>query len=1001
MPQLEKRPVRVVLVAGPSDGIGKTSVTCGLAHSLRTKGLSVAAFRVGPDVHPGPAASDPLLSAAGSTPLNLDSWLLGQENVLPHFLGCVGPHDVALLDAAQGLFDGPAEQYTTAYLAKQLHATILLVTDQCSSVAGVLALLHGYLRFDKQLRISGVICNKCAPGLNRDQLQAAVEAAGLDTCILGCIPKVDKSQSWPDIPVDAAAALVSSHVDIDALLRFAQPVQYSSATSLPRAPLLPGKQSPQSGRARVAVAADSAFHCAYQENSVALQQAGAEVVFFSPLNDSDLPVDTAALYLGSGPLETYMHQLSGNKPMLAAIRAFCQAGGPVYAEGSGLICLSQSMQGFDGSTAPMAGVLPVWCASRGQERTGYVELEVQHGCPFLPPATQLRGYLYSKVEVREELCPADPATNSERLRQTCPAPQQHPEPNSQDASAALKPAFSARMLGQSGSACSTAYTMQNVLASDVLLYFAACPALVDGFLAAAQKADVVKLGKCAAAAAHEALLEARAQGQALHMQMPCTAASMLAGAQKAAAVSMPHNSVSTSPMAGMSVVHMQQQHQHTSNTARFSMDAYAMGHMRTALSDADLSALAQQQQQQPNMQSCSVGGHFPAWSRRPGVGQPGPHHHSLSVMSESTCRGMQPLVQQQLQQTMSHALGVARQGGLSSSSSHRRRLMSMDDVRLLGSRQAADSGTGLSSGLLLASQSAYSTPGASVQYLADMKHSSGRPSTDIPQAPWPPSLGTTHTRLIGLSCPLRLKPRVSVTGSAVPTQQGGKDAPKPNHESSRPPSSYNSSNQLDKCHEEECEEASCTARPSMQCAPSLSFKAQQSSSGYSESQTMSRQSSSQQLQHASSGQMYDASNGKAGDGTMRASYAGSVADARMSLTREPSFNSMPYTTPAAGSQAMLHSLASSDGIVSLCTGAADALVAMGLQHRLVGVRDDWRGEPSCCSSKTVVCRSSAPVTLPSQQGPASLTVRQGQWTLDEEAQPCSRGGPAPHNNEHE
>lgn len=74
-----------------------------------------------------------------------------------------------------------------------------------------------------------------------------------------------------------------------------------------------------------------------------LEESGADLVFFSPLED-DLPSGLAGVYLGGGYPEKYAQRLSNNKPLIASLKAFADAGGVVYAECGGLIYLSQSIQ---------------------------------------------------------------------------------------------------------------------------------------------------------------------------------------------------------------------------------------------------------------------------------------------------------------------------------------------------------------------------------------------------------------------------------------------------------------------------------------------------------------------------------------------------------------------------------------------------------------------------------------------------------------------------------
>lgn len=79
-------------------------------------------------------------------------------------------------------------------------------------------------------------------------------------------------------------------------------------------------------------------------NFVLLEAAGAELVFFSPLVDEELPADIVGLYIGGGHPECYAQRLSENKRLISSVQAFAAAGGVVYAEGGGLLYLSKSIQ---------------------------------------------------------------------------------------------------------------------------------------------------------------------------------------------------------------------------------------------------------------------------------------------------------------------------------------------------------------------------------------------------------------------------------------------------------------------------------------------------------------------------------------------------------------------------------------------------------------------------------------------------------------------------------
>ena len=148
-----------IVVAGTSSGAGKTSVACGLIGALRARGLVVQGFKVGPDyIDPGYHAL-----ASGRPGRNLDAFLSGPELIAPlALLGAAGA-DVAVVEGVMGLFDGASgrgELASTAHVAKLLGAPVLLVLDASSMARSAAAVVHGYMTFDREVQIAGVIVNK-------------------------------------------------------------------------------------------------------------------------------------------------------------------------------------------------------------------------------------------------------------------------------------------------------------------------------------------------------------------------------------------------------------------------------------------------------------------------------------------------------------------------------------------------------------------------------------------------------------------------------------------------------------------------------------------------------------------------------------------------------------------------------------------------------------------------------------------------------------------------
>jgi cobyrinic acid a,c-diamide synthase len=100
----------------------------------------------------------------------------------------------------------------------------------------------------------------------------------------------------------------------------------------------------------------------YEDNLRLLREAGAEVIFFSPLVDTDLPTDIDGIYLPGGYPELYAGQLAANTGMLQAIRFAVQADMPVYAECGGFVYLTEGIDASENQpSAAFAEVFPVRC----------------------------------------------------------------------------------------------------------------------------------------------------------------------------------------------------------------------------------------------------------------------------------------------------------------------------------------------------------------------------------------------------------------------------------------------------------------------------------------------------------------------------------------------------------------------------------------------------------------------------------------------------------------
>jgi len=292
--------------------------------------------------------------------------------------------DISLIEGNKGLFDGLDVEGSdsNAALAKLLSAPVVLVIDTSGMTRGIAPLISGYLGFDPDVDICGVILNKVGGTRHEGKLRAALERY-TDVEVLGAIGR-DRTLEIPErhlglIPANEAArsdemianlgAAISAGVDVDRLVEIAgdrtMPVAETDAIAKPTRPV---------PDIRIAIARDAAFGFYYQDDLEAFADAGAELIPFDTLSDPQLP-EADGLIIGGGFPETHLAALSANQSLLADIRRALEGGMPAYAECGGLMYLARSIQ-WRNEKLNMVGTVPgdIVVEDRPQGR-GYVVLE--------------------------------------------------------------------------------------------------------------------------------------------------------------------------------------------------------------------------------------------------------------------------------------------------------------------------------------------------------------------------------------------------------------------------------------------------------------------------------------------------------------------------------------------------------------------------------------------------------------------------------------------------
>ena len=403
-----------VVISAPSSGHGKTAISVGLLAAFAARGLATSGFKIGPDY----VDAGYLGLAAGRPARNLDPRLVGGERVGALFAHGAAGADIAVIEGTMGLFDsltGSTDGESSAQVAGQLRAPVVLVVDAATMGQSVAALVHGFRAYDELLWLGGVILNRVASGRHEQLLREAlgdvgvpvlgalrrrdISAAGaLPSRVQGVAPVVQRS-------LDALRAVrrlgdvVARGVDLERLLVLAR-----SAPRLSAEAWSPGEEvgraaatdllaaAPASSAVRPVIAVAAGY--GYAETGELLGAAGAEVVSFDPLRDEELPSRVAGLVIPAGLPESYADELSANERLRLAVVELARSGRPIVAEGTGLVWLCRELDG-----QPMCGVLPAAARTTDLLVAGYRAATACGSSSLVPAGVRVVGHKLHRTVV--------------------------------------------------------------------------------------------------------------------------------------------------------------------------------------------------------------------------------------------------------------------------------------------------------------------------------------------------------------------------------------------------------------------------------------------------------------------------------------------------------------------------------------------------------------------------------------------------------------------------
>lgn len=386
--------MRGLLVAAPSSGAGKTTLTLGLARAWSRAGLKVQSFKSGPD-YIDPAF---LAVATGRDCFNLDSWAMAAHEITALSAKAAGA-DIALTEGSMGLFDGVAAIGATgngasADIAALLGWPVILVLDVRGQAQTAAAIAAGMARFREDVKIAGVVLNRVASPRHEALLRAGMAQAGLQ--VFGALPRQEdvrvperhlglvQAAELPKLEtlLDKASDLVSQYCDLTGLREAASgyDLQAEAQRITP-----PGQ--------RIALAKDAAFSFLYPHLLNGWRAAGAEILPFSPLADEAPALHADICWLPGGYPELHAGRLASAQNFLAGLRNFAVQK-PVHGECGGYMVLGETLVDAEGNAHEMAGLLKLATSfAKRKMHLGY-----RHASLLAPMPGQKQGMLLAGHE---------------------------------------------------------------------------------------------------------------------------------------------------------------------------------------------------------------------------------------------------------------------------------------------------------------------------------------------------------------------------------------------------------------------------------------------------------------------------------------------------------------------------------------------------------------------------------------------------------------------------
>jgi cobyrinic acid a,c-diamide synthase len=400
-----------VIIAGTTSGVGKTTIAMGIMYGLKKKGYKVQPFKIGPD-YIDPYYHNAIVKRSSK---NLDVWLMGKKGIFESFITSTKDSDFAVLEGVMGLYDGLSGKNnyaSTAHISAILNTPIILVVDARKAARSLAAITLGFIKFDKKIKIKGIIINQIASDRHLKYILEAFESKikvpiigkifsnkdhKLQERHLGLIPTRELEITAINNIV-ANAKNISQNIDIEKVIEIGNS-NFKNELDIKDKEIDNIKKS-NLNKIKISIALDKSFNFYYKDNIEILQKK-AKIEFFSPIDSNSIAHNSNGIIIGGGFPEIIADALEKNYAIKKNILKVAQDSMPIYAECGGLMYLTNSILGFKNNKKKykMVGLFDAETIMTSKLTLGYTEAILNSSKTILGNIKIVHGheFHYSKI----------------------------------------------------------------------------------------------------------------------------------------------------------------------------------------------------------------------------------------------------------------------------------------------------------------------------------------------------------------------------------------------------------------------------------------------------------------------------------------------------------------------------------------------------------------------------------------------------------------------------